>query len=351
MSITRLRSLFDSFTQKYSIDLGTANTLVANPNGEVILNEPSIVAVSNAQTNPKDMICVVGSEAKRMVGKTPGRIKTVRPLREGVIADFHLTERMLHHFISSVHSNSILKPRPIVVICVPCGSTQVERRAIKESAYGAGARYVRCIDEPLAAALGANLPIDGPSGNMIVDIGGGTTEIAIISLNGIVYAQSVRIGGDAFDEAIITYVRRRYGCLIGEATAENIKLKIATAYPVGEDLEMEISGRLISEGVPRSFNLRSSEVLEALSEPLAGIISAIRTALEQVPPELSADINHRGMVLSGGGALLNNIDRLIAEEVGLPVVIADDPKTCVVRGGAKLLNVFDQVALDLLTED
>ncbi|MAV28276.1 MAG: rod shape-determining protein [Legionellales bacterium] len=341
----------DSFTQKYSIDLGTANTLICNVKGEVILNQPSIVAVSTNQANPKDMICVVGDEAKRMVGKTPGRIKTVRPLREGVIADFHLTEKMLQHFIAKVHNSSIFKPRPVVVICVPCGSTQVERRAIKESAYGAGARYVRCIDEPLAAALGANLPIDGPSGNMIVDIGGGTTEIAIISLNGIVYAQSVRIGGDAFDEAIITYVRRRYGCLIGEATAERIKLTIATAFPTTQDLEMEISGRLVSEGVPRSFILRSSEVLEALTEPLSGIITAIRAALEQVPPELSADINQRGMVLSGGGALLANIDRLIAEEVGLPVIIADNPKTCVVRGGAKLLEVFDQATANLLSDD
>ncbi len=351
MVIARYHSLMDSFTQKYSIDLGTANTLICNVKGEVILNQPSIVAVSTNQANPKDMICVVGDEAKRMVGKTPGRIKTVRPLREGVIADFHLTEKMLQHFIAKVHNSSIFKPRPVVVICVPCGSTQVERRAIKESAYGAGARYVRCIDEPLAAALGANLPIDGPSGNMIVDIGGGTTEIAIISLNGIVYAQSVRIGGDAFDEAIITYVRRRYGCLIGEATAERIKLTIATAFPTTQDLEMEISGRLVSEGVPRSFILRSSEVLEALTEPLSGIITAIRAALEQVPPELSADINQRGMVLSGGGALLANIDRLIAEEVGLPVIIADNPKTCVVRGGAKLLEVFDQATANLLSDD
>lgn len=351
MAYSRLSTFLDSFTQKYSIDLGTANTLVCDAKGDIILNEPSIVAVSTHASNPKDMVCVVGAEAKKMVGKTPGRIKTVRPLREGVIADFHLTEKMLQHFISSVHPNSIFKPRPMVVICVPCGSTQVERRAIKESAYGAGARYVRCIDEPLAAALGANLPIDGPSGNMIVDIGGGTTEIAIISLNGIVYAQSVRIGGDAFDEAIITYVRRCYGCLIGEATAERIKLSIATAYPTKENLEMEISGRLISEGVPRSLVLRSDEVLEALTEPLTGIVSAVRAALEQVPPELAADINQRGMVLSGGGALLANIDRLISEEVGLPVVIADDPKTCVVRGGAKLLGAFDKVAMELLTED
>jgi rod shape-determining protein MreB len=268
-----------------------------------------------------------------------------------VIADFHLTEKMLQHFIASVHKSSIFRPRPVVIICVPCGSTQVERRAIKESAYGAGARYVRCIDEPLAAALGASLPIDSPSGNMIVDIGGGTTEIAIISLNGLVYAQSVRIGGDAFDEAIITYVRRQYGCLIGEATAEKIKLTIATAYPQDQDHEMEVSGRLVSEGIPRSFILRSSEILEALTEPLAGIISAIRVALEQVPPELSADINKRGIVLTGGGALLNNVDQLIMNEVGLPVMIAEDPKTCVVRGGAKLLGAYDDVASDLLTQD
>ena len=342
-------SLLDSFSHRYSIDLGTANTLIYS-NGKILLNEPSIVAVSTAPGNPKDMICVVGDEAKKMIGKTPERIRTVRPLKEGVIADFHLTEKMLQHFIQRVHNPSLFKMKPIVVICVPCGSTQVERRAIRESAYGAGARHVLCIDEPLAAAIGADLPIDGPHGNMIVDIGGGTTEIAIISLNGIVYAQSVRIGGDSFDEAIITYVRRNFGCLIGEATAEKIKMKIGTAFPTKNPASMEVSGRHVAEGIPRSFVLTSHDVLEALQKPLTGIVTAVRAALEQIPPELAADIDERGMVLSGGGALMRNVDRLLSDEIGLPVVIADDPKTCVVRGGGKLIEVYDKFKDELIID-
>ncbi len=344
--------LFDKLSPKYSIDLGTANTLMYDTaKGEIVLNEPSIVAVSNNVLNPKDMICVVGNEAKRMVGKTPGRIKTVRPLRDGVIADFHLTEKMLHYYIQRVHNPHFLRIKPKVIICVPCGSTQVERRAIKESAYGAGARHVRCVDEPLAAAIGAGLPVHEANGNMIIDIGGGTTEIAIISLNGVVYAQSVRIGGDTFDEAIITYIKRNFGCLIGEATAERVKMEIGTAFPTQEIMEMEISGRHIAEGVPRSLIITSNEILEALHEPLSSIISAIRTALEQIPPELAADVNTKGMVLSGGGAMLQQIDRLISEEIGLPVYIAEDPTTCVVRGGGIILEHYSKKEQELVTEE
>ena len=347
-----LDAILDRFSPKYSIDLGTANTLIYDTRvGEIVLNEPSIVAVSNNVVNPKDMVCVVGNEAKRMVGKTPGRIKTVRPLRDGVIADFHLTEKMLQHFIQTVHTPSFLRVKPKVVICVPCGSTQVERRAIKESAYGAGARHVKCVDEPLAAAIGAGMKVDEPNGNMIIDIGGGTTEIAIISLNGVVYAQSVRIGGDTFDEAIINYIKRNFGCLIGEATAERVKMEIGTAFPLSEVLEMQISGRHIAEGVPRSMLITSNEILEALHEPLSAIITAIRVALEQIPPELAADIDRRGMMLSGGGALLRQLDRLISEEVSLPVYIAEDPKTCVVRGGGMILENYTEIQQELVTEE
>ena len=346
-----LDAILDRFSPKYSIDLGTANTLIYDTRvGEIVLNEPSIVAVSNNVVNPKDMVCVVGNEAKRMVGKTPGRIKTVRPLRDGVIADFHLTEKMLQHFIQTVHTPSFLRVKP-KVICVPCGSTQVERRAIKESAYGAGARHVKCVDEPLAAAIGAGMKVDEPNGNMIIDIGGGTTEIAIISLNGVVYAQSVRIGGDTFDEAIISYIKRNFGCLIGEATAERVKMEIGTAFPLSEVLEMQISGRHIAEGVPRSMLITSNEILEALHEPLSAIITAIRVALEQIPPELAADIDRRGMMLSGGGALLRQIDRLISEEVSLPVYVAEDPKTCVVRGGGMILENYTKIQQELVTEE
>ena len=343
-----LSSFLGTFSQNYSIDLGTANTLIYSQ-GKILLDEPSIIAVG-ANKSKSLNFCVVGHEAKRMVGKTPGEWKTVKPLKDGVISDFLLTERMLQQFIHKVHKHSFLGLRPSVVICVPCGSTQVERRAIKESAYGAGARYVRCIEEPIAAALGANLPISSPQGNMIVDIGGGTTEIAIISLNGVVYSQSVRIGGDTFDESIIAYVRRNYGCLIGDATAEKIKLKIGSAYPVKDERELTVSGRHVAEGVPRSLTLLSNEVMEAMHESLMGIVAAVRSALEEIPPEIAADIEERGMVLSGGGALLPHIDRLLSEEIGLPVVIADEPKTCVVRGGGMLLDVYRDHA-DIIMED
>ncbi|MEC8461509.1 MAG: rod shape-determining protein [Pseudomonadota bacterium] len=343
-----MNSFIRSMSRNYSIDLGTANTLIYTQ-GQVVLNEPSIIAVGTNKTGNMKF-CIVGNEAKEMVGKTPGEWKTVKPLKEGVISDFILTEKMLQRFIHKVHHRRMVGVRPSVVICVPCGSTQVERRAIKESAYGAGARLVRCIEEPVAAALGANLPIADPQGNMIIDIGGGTTEIAIISLNGIVYSQSVRIGGDTLDESIVAYVRRNYGCLIGESTAERIKFTIGTAFPTKTEKQMSVSGRHIAEGVPRSFILSSSEVFEAMQESLLGIVSSVRSALEEIPPELASDIEERGMVLSGGGALLPHIDRLLTEEIGLPVIIADQPKTCVVRGGGKLLDVYRDHA-DIIIQD
>lgn len=258
---------------------------------------------------------------------------------------------MLQHFIKQVHDNSVLKPSPRVLVCVPCGSTQVERRAIRESALGAGAREVFLIDEPMAAAIGAGLRVSEPTGSMVVDIGGGTTEVAVISLNGVVYSSSVRIGGDRFDEAIINYVRRNYGSLIGEATAENIKHQIGSAYPGDEMIEIEVRGRNLAEGVPRSFTLNSNEILEALQEPLSGIVSAVMAALEQCPPELASDISENGMVLTGGGALLRDIDRLLAEETGIPVVVAEEPLTCVALGGGKALDMIDLHGGDLFNDE
>ncbi|ECF0472542.1 rod shape-determining protein, partial [Salmonella enterica subsp. enterica] len=273
-------------------------------------------------------VAAVGHEAKQMLGRTPGNIAAIRPMKDGVIADFYVTEKMLQHFIKQVHNNSFMRPSPRVLVCVPVGATQVERRAIRESALSAGAREVFLIEEPMSAAIGAGLPVSEATGSMVVDIGGGTTEVAVISLNGVVYSSSVRIGGDRFDEAIINYVRRNYGSLIGEATAERIKHDIGSAYPSDELNEIEVRGRNLAEGVPRSFTLNSNEILEALQEPLTGIVSAVMVALEQCPPELASDISERGMVLTGGGALLRNLDRLLMEETGIPVIVAEDPLTC-----------------------
>ncbi|MBP9721775.1 MAG: rod shape-determining protein [Gammaproteobacteria bacterium] len=340
------------FSNDLSIDLGTANTLIYVRGQGIVLNEPSVVAIRQDKSQGgSKMVAAVGVEAKRMLGRTPGNIAAIRPLKDGVIADFHVTEKMLQHFIHKVHEARFLRPSPRVLVCVPCGSTQVERRAIKESALGAGAREVYLIDEPMAAAVGAGLPVDEASGSMVVDIGGGTTEVAIISLNGIVYSASVRIGGDRFDDAIINYVRRNYGSLIGEATAELIKKEIGCAYPGAEVKEIEVRGRNLAEGVPRSFTLNSNEILEALQEPLSGIVSGIRVALEQSPPELAADIAESGMVLTGGGALLKDIDRLLVEETGLPVIIAEDPLTCVARGGGRVLELMDQRAFELMSTE
>jgi rod shape-determining protein MreB len=337
------RALRGLFSNDLSIDLGTANTLIYARGQGIVLNEPSVVAIRHERGagGPRS-IAAVGAEAKRMLGRTPGNITAIRPLKEGVIADFHVTEKMLQHFIHKVHEKLIFRPSPRVLVCVPCGSTQVERRAIKESAAGAGAREVYLIEEPMAAAIGAGMPVAEASGTMVLDIGGGTTEVAIISLNGIVYSASTRIGGDRFDDSITNYVRRNYGTLIGEATAERIKHEIGSAYPGNEVLEIEVRGRNLAEGVPRSFTLNSNEILEALQEPLSGIAGIVKAALEQTPPELGADIAERGMVLTGGGALLRDFDRLLIEETGLPVFIAEDSLTCVARGGGKALEMIDQ---------
>lgn len=342
----KIRGMFSS---DLSIDLGTANTLIYVRDRGIVLDEPSVVAIRH--NGNQKTVAAVGVEAKRMLGRTPGNITAIRPMKDGVIADFHVTEKMLQYFISQVHENSFLKPSPRVLVCVPCKSTQVERRAIKESALGAGAREVYIIEEPMAAAIGAGLPVAEASGSMVIDIGGGTTEIAIISLNGIVTSESIRVGGDRFDEAITTYVRRQYGSLIGDATAERIKTEIGMAYRTGEELTIDVRGRNLAEGIPRSFSLTSTEILEALQEPLAQIVQAIKGVLEQSPPELAADIGETGLVLTGGGALLRELDRLISEETGLPVIIADDPLTCVARGGGMALELMDKHAAELFTAD
>ena len=344
-----LKKIRGMFSNDLSIDLGTANTLIYVREKGIVLNEPSVVSIRIH--NGQKTVTAVGSDAKRMLGRTPGNIMAIRPLKDGVIADFQVTEKMLQHFIHKVHENSFIRPSPRVLVCVPCKSTQVERRAIRESVMSAGAREVRLIEEPMAAAIGAGLPVDQASGSMVVDIGGGTTEIAIISLNGVVYAESVRIGGDRFDEAIITYVRRNYGSLIGDATAERIKKEIGCAYSSTEVRELDVRGRNLAEGVPRAFTLSGDEVLEALQEPLTAIVQAVKSALEQSPPELASDIAESGLVVTGGGALLRGLDKLLSEETGLPVIIADDPLTCVARGGGKAMEIMDLHDIDLLTLD
>ena len=345
----RLRGLFSN---DLSIDLGTANTLIYARGQGIVLNEPSVVAIrSERGPGGTKSIAAVGNDAKLMLGRTPGHITAIRPLKDGVIADFTVTEKMLQHFIHKAHENRFLRPSPRVLVCVPCGSTQVERRAIRESAAGAGARDVFLIEEPMAAAIGAGMPVSEASGSMVLDIGGGTTEVAVISLNGIVYAESIRIGGDRFDEAIINYVRRNYGTLIGEATAERVKHSIGSAYPGNEVMELEVRGRNLAEGIPRGFVLNSNEILEALQEPLSGIVGAVKTALEQTPPELGADVAERGMVLTGGGALLRDLDRLLMEETGIPVIIADDPLTCVARGGGRALEMIDEKGADVFAAE
>jgi rod shape-determining protein MreB len=337
------------FSNDLSIDLGTANTLIYVRGKGIVLNEPSVVAIRQGPNHSSHKtIAAVGEEAKRMLGRTPGSILATRPLKDGVIADFTVTEKMLQYFIHKVHGDRWLRPSPRVLVCVPSGSTQVERRAIRESASGAGARAVYLLEEPLAAAIGAGLPVSEARGSMVLDMGGGTSEVAIISLNGIVYSDSVRIGGDRFDDAIVNYVRRNYGTLIGDSTAERIKQTIGSAYPSNEVKEMEVRGRNLSEGLPRSFTLNSNEILEALQEPLAGVVGAVKSALEKTPPELASDVSERGMVLTGGGALLRDIDRLLMEETGIPVLLADDPLTCVARGGGKVLDMIDEGGVDIL---
>ena len=279
-----------------------------------------------------------------MLGRVPYSIEAIRPMKDGVIADFTITEQMLKHFIRSIHAKSFLRPSPRIIICVPCGSTQVERRAIRESALAAGASEVYLIEEPMAAAIGAGLPVADACGSMVVDIGGGTTEVGIISLGGMVYKGSVRIGGDKFDEAIVNYIRRSYGMLIGDQTAENLKKQIGVAYPSAEYKEMEVTGRNLAQGIPQSFTVSTTEMLEALAEPLNGLITAIKIALENTPPELSSDIADRGIVLTGGGALLKDLDKMISEETGIPVILADEPLTCVVRGCGMALERLEGLA-------
>ena len=310
MILKRVRGLFSN---DLSIDLGTANTLIYARGQGIVLNEPSVVAIRQERgPGGSKNIAAVGEAAKSMLGRTPGNIQAIRPLKDGVIADFTVTEKMLQHFIHKAHQNKFLRPSPRVLVCVPCGSTQVERRAIRESA---------------------------------------TTEVAVISLNGIVYAESVRTGGDRFDEAIINYIRRNYGTLIGEATAERIKHEIGSAYPGTEVTEIEVRGRNLAEGIPRSFVLNSNEILESLQEPLTNIVGAVKTALEQTPPELGADVAERGMVLTGGGALLKDLDRLLMEETGIPVIIAEDPLTCVARGGGRALEMMDEKGVDVFATE
>ncbi len=334
-----LRSYFSS---DLAIDLGTANTLIYVRGKGIVLDEPSVVAIrTEGGPNAKRTIQAVGAAAKQMLGKTPGNINAIRPMKDGVIADFVVTEQMIKQFIKKVHDSRMFSPSPRIIICVPCGSTQVERRAIRDAALAAGASQVFLIEEPMAAAIGAGLPVSDATGSMVVDVGGGTTEVGVISLGGLVYSGSVRVGGDKFDDAIVNYIRRNYGMLIGDTTAENIKKGIGSAFPGSEVRELEVKGRNLAEGIPRSFTISSNEVLEAVAEPLNQIVSAVKIALEQTPPELGADIAERGIVLTGGGALLRDLDRLLMEETGLPVIVADEPLTCVARGCGMALEKMD----------
>ncbi len=330
-----LRSLFSLFSSDLAIDLGTANTLVYAKGKGIVVNEPSIVAIN--KTNAE--VEAVGREAKDMVGRTPGNIVAIRPMKDGVIADFKVTERMLNYFIQKAHGRKMLV-HPRIVIGVPSEITQVEKRAVIDSAYRAKASEVHLVEQAMVAAIGAGLPITEPSGNMVVDIGGGTTDVAVISLSGIVYSRSVRVAGNEMDDAIMQYLKRKYNLLIGERTAEAIKMQIGSAYPLDKPLTMEIKGRNLIEGVPRTITIEDSEIREALGECVATIMNAIRVALERTPPELSADISDRGIVLTGGGALLKNLDKRIREETGLPVSIAEDPLASVCLGTGKMLTDF-----------
>ena len=339
-------ALFGLFSNDLAIDLGTANTLVYLKGKGIVVREPSVVAVQKMNSGQQKVLAV-GMEAKKMLGRTPGSITAIRPMKDGVIADFDITEEMLRYFIHKVHNRKTLV-RPRIVICVPSGITQVEKRAVKESAESAGAREVYLIEEPMAAAIGAGLPITEASGNMIVDIGGGTTEVAVISLAGIVYTKSVRVGGDKMDEAIVQYIKRKYNLLIGDRTAELIKIEIGEAYSLGDVLPMEVKGRDLVSGIPKTVQINSDEIREALSEPVNAIVDAVKICLERTPPELAADIVDKGIVLAGGGALLRNLDALLREETGLPVVTAEDPLSCVVLGSGKVLdelNLLRRVAV------
>jgi len=331
-----LDSIFGWFSNDLAIDLGTANTLVYAKGKGIVVSEPSVVAVAR-DVRGVARVRAVGKEAKEMLGRTPGNIVAIRPMKDGVIADFEITEAMLRYFIARVHDRKRMV-RPRIVIAVPSGITEVEKRAVRESAMSAGAREVYLIDEPMAAAIGAGLPVTEPSGNMIVDIGGGTTEVAVISLSGIVYSNSVRVGGDKMDEAIINYVKRKHNLLIGERTAELIKINIGTAYPTESIESMEIKGRDLVAGVPKTLEIKSEEVREALSEPVNAVVESVKIALERTPPELAADIVDKGIVLVGGGSMLRNLDVLLRETTGLPVMLAEDPLTAVAMGTGRTLD-------------
>ncbi|MDP8222287.1 MAG: rod shape-determining protein [Candidatus Lernaella stagnicola] len=334
-----LDALFGMFSNDLAIDLGTANTLVYVKGRGIVFSEPSVVAVQKDVRGIKRVLAV-GKEAKMMVGKTPGNIVAIRPMRDGVIADFEVTREMLRYFIRKAHNRKTLV-RPRIIICVPYGITEVEKRAVRESAISASAREVYLIEEPMAAAIGAGLPITEPSGNMIVDIGGGTTEVAVISLAGLVHCQSVRVAGDKMDAAIMQYLKRKYNLLIGESTAERIKMTIGTAYPSEEVMTMAVKGRDLVAGIPKTIEVNSDEIHDALIEPINTIVNAVRVALERTPPELAADIVDKGIVLTGGGALLKHLDILLREETGLPINIADDPLAAVVLGTGKALDELD----------
>jgi len=339
--------LYAMFSQDLAVDLGTANTLLYVKGKGIICAEPSVVAVQKDHHGIKKVLAV-GQEAKDMLGRTPGSIMAIRPMKDGVIADFEVTQEMLRYFIKRAHNRKTLV-RPRIIIGVPYGITEVEKRAVKESALSASAREVYLIEEPMAAAIGAGLPITEPSGNMIVDIGGGTTEVAVISLAGIVNSRSVRIGGDKMDDSIIQHMKRKYNLLVGESTAERIKINIGTAYPTEEPLSMEVRGRDLVAGVPKTIAVSSDEIRDALSDPINAIVDAVRVVLDRTPPELSADIADKGIVLAGGGAMLKNIDVLLREETGLPVMVADDPLSAVVYGCGMALDELDllkQVSID-----
>ncbi len=341
MVVVMFNWFLSMFSSDLAIDLGTANTLIYVKGKGIVLTEPSVVAVKK-DANGQKKVLAVGRQAKEMLGRTPGEIVAIRPMKDGVIADFEVTSAMIKHFIRTVHNGKSLV-RPRIMICVPYGITEVEKRAVRESAESAGASAVHLIEEPLAAAIGAGLPITEPSGSMVVDIGGGTTEVAVISLAGIVYSASVRVAGDKMDEAVIQYMKRKYNLLIGERTAERIKQTIANAFE-GVEMDpdvMEVKGRDQLAGVPKTIEIHADEIREAIQEPVGQIVEAVRVALERTPPELAADIVDRGIVLTGGGALLAGLDLLLREETGLPVMVADDPLTCVVLGSGKALEELD----------
>ncbi|MGB7182843.1 MAG: rod shape-determining protein [Burkholderiaceae bacterium] len=337
------------FSSDLAIDLGTANTRIYVREKGLALNEPTVVAIRE-ESPDQTRVAAVGRDAKLMLGKVPGSIRAICPVKDGVISDFTVTREMLRQFISSIHESKVFSPNPRVAMCVPCGSTQVERRALCEAAMGAGAAAVYLIEAPMAAAIGAGLPISEARGSMVVDIGGGTTEVAVVSLGGLVYKGFTRVAGDRFDDAIVQFVRRHFGMLIGEQTAEAIKIEIGSAFPGSENREMEVRGRCLADGIPRSFRISSNEVLEALSEPLSQVVDTIKRALEETPPELSADISKSGIMLTGAGATLRDLDRLLIEETEISVLTADDPPTCVLRGCGFALEHLDTLGAVFTTE-